>query len=164
MAEAWARTCPPTGFRPSAPAKDIAPGSDWTWLDGEGGRVSDLSLHDMRVASVDVLGHEDADVEFLCEVGQLAKVDVEFLLALVQFSTALIVAAEEVENAVDDQQPILPSDKQLSQSTERFLLIFAVVRAMNDDIFVRRFWVDWKMLACRSGARKVCVLSKRSAI
>ena len=32
MVEAWAITWPPTGLRPSAPAKDIAPGSDWTWL------------------------------------------------------------------------------------------------------------------------------------
>lgn len=33
VVDAWARTWPPTGLRPSAPAKRaFAPGSLWTWL------------------------------------------------------------------------------------------------------------------------------------
>jgi hypothetical protein len=50
VAEACARICPPTGLRPSAPAKSaLAPGSLWTWF-----VIRTATLNSKRIWSADV--------------------------------------------------------------------------------------------------------------
>jgi hypothetical protein len=91
---------------------------------------------------LNLIGHEDDDVELFRELGKLAKMYAELLLAFTQFSSTLVVAAEKVENAVDNQESILSSREQLCQGTQRLVLIFTVGGTMKDNVVIRSFCVD----------------------
>jgi hypothetical protein len=129
------------------------------WLSPIGTR----ECHGSRI-TLYLIRHEHNEIELLGKLGKLAKMDAELLLAFTQFSTALVVAAEEIENAVDDEESIFSTSEELCKGTERLVLVFAIGSAMDDDVVVGHVGVDWKTSALAIVTQGINVLSKRSAI
>ena len=108
-------------------------------------RLAAISTSEERTRArirLDLIGHEDGNVELFCELGKLAKVLSKLLLTLAELSTAGVVTAEEVENAVNDEQAIVASCEVLGHAAEDLVLVLAVLGTVNDDVLDGLLWVD----------------------
>lgn len=92
----------------------------------EQGTRSRVGLHLVR--------HEGNEVELFGDQDKPAEEDTQLLLALAELSTADVVSTEKVENAVDQEETILAADEHLWQFLEDFILLLAVVGALNVDV------------------------------
>lgn len=112
---------PPTGLRPSAPAKRaLAPGSDCTWF------VCHESLASPRSAPRTVeTYHQDANVELLGHVRQLRQELVQFLLSVRQLAAAAVVDAETGHDAVDYQEAVFVAGEGGGERVQEFELVLA---------------------------------------
>jgi hypothetical protein len=59
-------------------------------------------------------------------VGQLGEKLIEFLLTLIELTTAYIINPEERHDAVDDQEAVLITDEELGDLVEEFQLMLRV--------------------------------------
>ena len=93
---------------------------------------------------LDLVGHEDSDVEFFCHVLEPIEMQAELLLALIQFSTTEVVNTEESADAVNDKQAVLASCEILVELGEKVMLVFAILRTSDSDVLNSRIAVDSK--------------------
>lgn len=83
----------------------------------------------------------------------------EFLLTLAELSTASVVAAEEIEDAVDDEQAVVTSRELLSHAAKDLVLVLAVLGPVDDDVLDGLLWVDCKgsVGAIRVGVQRLTI-------
>lgn len=131
MVDACARMWPPTGLRPSAPAKRaLAPGSDCTWF------VCQRIIHQSSarrstdgprtVEGVERPYHQNANVELLGHVRQLRQELVQFLLSVRQLAAAAVVDAETGHDAVDYEQTVLVAGEGGGERVQEFELVLSL--------------------------------------
>jgi hypothetical protein len=76
----------------------------------------------------------------------------EFLLSLTEFPAAGIITSEPVEDAVDDEQPILSSHEIFRQLQELFVLGLAVVDVMVENVLIDFIPIDYRASVLRRKA------------
>lgn len=64
---------------------------------------------------LDVIRHENGDIEDFCEITETAEMLSECLLSLRELSTSNIVRSKEIENAVHNQETIFTTGEFLCQ-------------------------------------------------
>jgi hypothetical protein len=98
-----------------------------------------------RVA-LDLVGHEDDEIELLSQGCQTAKMAAELRLAICEFATALIVGPEQGADGVHDEQAEATSRELLRELGEQVMLVLAVLGTGLDDVLVGNLWVDAEAL------------------
>lgn len=96
---------------------------------------------------LDLVDDQHCDVELLCHLTELAEMLAQLALTLVQLTTAMIVVAEVCHDAVDDEETVLSRSERLSQATQLFVLVLAILRAHVENVFVGSFMVNWVLSA-----------------
>ena len=83
---------------------------------------------------LDLVGHEDDDVELLGHMLDPVEMETELLLTLVQLSTPEVVYTEESTNAIDDEETVPAGGEVLVQLSEQIMLVLTVVRTSCGDV------------------------------
>lgn len=92
---------------------------------------------------LDLIRHENSNVELGGELGKLAKELAKLLLSFTELTSASVVAAEQVKDGVDDEETKLASGKVLRQLQQVFVLLLTVWHALVDDVVVDCLTIDW---------------------
>lgn len=100
----------------------------------------------------------------LSKVGQSTKMLTKSLLSLRQLAAAHIVRAEEVENAVNDEEAVVARRKLLCKLAELFLLVFTVCGTNDEEVLIGLFWIDCDELVMVTPMHEGRLLPKRPAI
>lgn len=102
---------------------------------GEESTCTRIRLHLIR--------HEDDNVEFGGKLGKLAKEETKLLLSLTELASTDVVAAEEVEDRVNDEQPIISGNEICRQLQQEFVLCLTVWYTCVDDVVVDQLPISW---------------------
>lgn len=92
---------------------------------------------------LDLIRHENSNVELGGEFGKLAKELAKLLLSFTELTSTSVVAAEQVQDGVDDEETKLASSKVLRQLQQVFVLLLTVWHALVDDVVVDCLTIDW---------------------
>lgn len=91
---------------------------------------------------LDLIRHENSNVELGGELGKLAKELAKLLLSFTELTSTSVVAAEQVKDGVDDEETKLASGKVLRQLQQVFVLLLTVWHALVDDVVVDCLTID----------------------
>jgi len=91
---------------------------------------------------LDLIRHENSNVELGGELRKLAKELTKLLLSFTELTSTSVVAAEQVKDGVDDEETKLASGKVLRQLQQVFVLLLTVWHALVDDVVVDCLTID----------------------
>lgn len=98
-----------------------------------------------RIA-LNLVGHEDSNVELLSDVVESGQELSKLLLSLRKLSSSSVVNSEACHDAVDDQESEVTRHELLRQFFEKIQLMFAIIATSVRDVLERRLGVETKAL------------------
>jgi len=91
--------------------------------------------------TLDLVGHQHADVVLLCHERDLLQELGKVGLTLAEFAASLIVDSEAGHDAVDNEQSILAGAEGFRAEVEKLALVLAIDGSGVGDVVVRLVWV-----------------------
>lgn len=94
--------------------------------------------------TLNLVGHEDSNVELLSDVVESCQELSKLLLSLGKLSSSGIVNSEACHDTVDDQESEVTRNELLRQLFEKIQLMFTVIATSVRDVLERRLGVETK--------------------
>ncbi|KAF2770240.1 hypothetical protein EJ03DRAFT_77363 [Teratosphaeria nubilosa] len=94
--------------------------------------------------TLDLICHEDRQVELFGHGSKAAEMHIELLLSFTELATSGVIDTEERHDGVDDEEAEVASGKLLSELGQELVLMLAVLGTCSTDVLVRSLRVQAK--------------------